>query len=282
MATTAAARAAKKTHRRAAAKARDSQSVELAARLGMAARGTLYLVVAVLAARLAIGRRSEPADSHGAVASVSHQPLGRLLVVVLALGLLAYALWRLLDAAFGRHDGAKGWSKRAANVGRAALYGTLFVMTIPFALGSEKHADGSQKEQDFTATVLGWPAGRAIVVGVGLAVIASGLYQGWRGLAGSFRKKFDENDMPAWARAAVRWIGLFGHAARMVVFAAIGMLLVRAALRFDPREAEGIDGALQRMADEPYGPTVLLLVAVGLAAFGCYTLAEARWRKVLE
>jgi len=71
-----------------------------------------------------------------------------------------------------------------------------------------------------------------------------------------------------------------GYVARGVVFALIGVFLVRAAWDYDPKEAVGFDGALAKLQQAPYGPLLLGLTAAGLVAFGLFCLVQARYREV--
>ena len=245
----------------------------------MVTRGVLYLAVAALALGVAMhGDSSEPADSRGAIAAASHQPGGRLIVLALALGLLAYAGWRIAEAVVAR---GKPLSS-LANVGRAILYFGLFSVTLPFLTNSREHAEEGSKERDFTDIALDLPGGRWIVIAVGIGVIGSGLYQGWKGLAGTFQEKFERREMSARQMKMVRVLGLIGHAARMVMFGLIGWFLLRAGLAQNSQEAVGIDGALDRLRAHGWSVVFFVVMAAGLACFGLYSFAEARWRGVVN
>jgi hypothetical protein len=126
--------------------------------------------------------------------------------------------------------------------------------------------------------VLGWPAGPWIVGAAGLAFIAVGLYDGYRGLAKRYRKRLDESELGPLARRAIHVVAVFGMSARMLVFCAIGWFVLRAAIDNDPNQAEGVDAALKRLADQPNGTPILFAVGLGLIAFGLYQLVEARYR----
>ena len=116
--------------------------------------------------------------------------------------------------------------------------------------------------------------------GAGLVAIGAGLYIGWRGLSGKFRKRLKSLEMGPAIRLWVRAVGTVGNVARMLIALMIGVFLIAAARQHDPDQAVGIDGALKRLADRPYGPTLLVVVALGLAAYGVYSFAEARYRRV--
>jgi len=127
---------------------------------------------------------------------------------------------------------------------------------------------------------LSWPGGRLLVAAVGIGVVGAGLYIGWRGWKQKFAKKLKSYEMDTGERKWILRLGTVGNIARMIVFVLIGVLLVAAAAQTDPSAAVGVDGALRRLAARNFGPTLLGFVALGLAAFGMYSLAEARYRRL--
>lgn len=253
------------------------------ARWGLAVRGGMYLVVALLALRVATGDRSERPDKEGALEAVAHQPLGRLLLALVAIGFAGYAFWRFTEAVVGEGDEDDGRKEALHRIGYAArgvLYCVLFAATLRYVLSADEAPGSGNAEADWTARVLAWPGGTWIVALAGLGVVGAGLYVGWRGLSEKFRKHMDEAEM---SRVEQRWIcrlGVVGMVARMAVFSLIGVFLTAAAFQHDPREAVGIDGALKRLASRSYGSLLLGVVALGLAGYGLYCLAEARYRDV--
>ena len=264
-------------------RAADSPWMERLARAGLVARGVLYALVGILALHVAAGRKSERPDKQGALSALAHQPLGKLLLVAVAVGFAGYSLWRLSAAVLDTEgDGrdASGWAKRLADLGRGLLYAGFCVTALRLITGSS--GDDRAREADLTADVLRVPLGRVAVAAVGVAVIGAGLYNGWRALSKKYRKKLRTAEMSRTARRWVTGIASIGLTARMVVFVLVGAFLVRAAVRYDANEAVGVDGALRRLADAPYGPWLLALVAAGLFTFGLYSFVEARYRRLME
>jgi len=253
------------------------------ARAGLVARGLLYVVVGILAIQVAQGHDETRADKQGALQTVVRQPFGRLLVLVLAVGFAGYAAWRLVDAAVGARDEKdrrKAMLKRVGYAARGALYAFFCGSAVKLFIWSNKTAGSQQPQADWTGRVLNWPGGTWVVEAVGLAVIGSGLYVGWRGLSGKFRKRLKAYEMGHAERRWVRGIGTVGMVARMVVWMMIGIFLIAAARHHDPGQAVGIDGALKRLAQHSYGPLLLSIVACGLCAYGLYSFAEARYRRL--
>jgi len=258
--------------------------LERMARWGLIVRGVLYLIVAVLALQVATGDRGERADRQGALQTVVHQPLGRVLLLALAAGFAGYALWRFVEMVVGppdEKDGRKALGKRALCGLRALLYATFFLSSVQLALSSGAGDGGSDRpESDWTARILGWPAGKALVVVVGLTVIVVGLCLAWQGLSGGFGDKLKRGEMTRREHRAVVVTGAIGMTARSVLAVLIGIFLIVAATHRDPNQAVGVDGALRRLAERSWGPYVLVAVAAGLAAYGLYSFAEARFRRV--
>lgn len=263
-------------------KAKQSDALEWAGRAGLATRGLLYVTVGVLAGQIAFGDTGEKADRSGALHAVARQPMGRLLLALVAVGMAGYALWQLVLAVADpgdKGDDASGLATRAGYVGRALIYLGGVATALPLTFGSNNGAGGS-KEQDWTAKALELPGGRWLVGAVGLAIIGAGLWNGWKGLSGKWRKKLEPSEM---SKAEKRWaepIAIGGLIGRMAVFGLVGGFLVRAAVRYDPNQGVGLDAALKAVRGKAYGPWALLAFAVALILFGVFSLLQARWRRV--
>lgn len=262
-------------------RAAQSRWVEWLGRIGLGAKGVSYGIVAVLAIKVALAGDGRTEDRPGALRSVADEPFGTFLLVGLAVGFAAYAVWRLVQAFLDRdeegHD-IEGLGKRASFVGRGLIYVGLFLSAMSVLLGG---AGGSgNKEDRATAGVLGAPAGRWLVIVIGAAVAGVGLYNGYRAVTRKFEKKLRTGELSRGARRAVVAVGVLGHLARFVVFSIIGWFLIKAAVDFDPKEAVGLDGALAELAQQPYGKWVLGAVAGGILAYGIYAVVESRYRRV--
>lgn len=257
--------------------------LERFARAGLVTRGLVYVVVAALALQVARGHRSARPDKQGALETVVHQPLGRVLVLLLAVGFLGYALWRFVEAAVGpadENDPRKAAFKRVGYAARGVLYTFLAGSAVKVFIWSNRAAVDENAEADWTARVLNWPGGTWLVQVAGLAIVGAGLYIGWRGLSGRFRKRLKSLEMGNAERRWARGVGTVGMVARMLVTLVIGVFLVLAARLHDPAQAVGIDGALKRVAERSFGTALLVAVSFGLAAYGVYSFVEARYRRV--
>ncbi|HWG55691.1 MAG TPA: DUF1206 domain-containing protein [Gaiellaceae bacterium] len=263
-------------------RANRSPWVERLGRAGLVAKGVLYLVVAILAAKVAFGA-DERADREGALRAIAAQPFGRGLLTLLALGLFGYAAWRIAQGVYDRDskgDDAPGLTKRAGAVARGLWYAGLGVLTVSKIVGADSGGGGGASEDRTTAGVLGLPFGRYLVFAAGAAFLAAAGWNAYRGITCNFRKRLRTGRMSDAEEAATTGAGVLGHLARAAVFTLVGLFLGKAAWEYDPQEAHGLDATLREVAAQPSGTFLLLAVAAGLAAYGLYCFAQARYRDV--
>ena len=253
------------------------------ARAGYVARGGIYAIIGILALRLAEGVSTKPASQQGALQTIESQPFGHFLLVLMAIGLGGYAIWRFAQALVGTTPEAGQHSalERVGAAGSGIAYGIFCVLTISVLMNGASAASGSnQKPRDLTATAFGWPGGRLIVGLAGAIFLVVAIYQAYLGLSHRFLDDSKTFEMSRRVRTAFTWVGTFGICARAVAFALIGIFIVQAARTYNARETVGLDGALVRLTRQSYGPWLLGLVAIGLIAFGIYSIADAKFRKI--
>jgi len=254
-----------------------------AVRAGFVARSVTYGVVGSIALALAVGAGSAPAapNQQGALALIARAPLGRVAVAVAAVGLLAYALWKLGQAVFGRGPEGGGdpdLKDRIANAAGGIVYLGFFGVAVRILFGDS--SNGSREPSKAAAGVLGWPGGAVIVGVAGGVLIAISLYQIYDACRGGFAEGIKQQEMHRLERRAFMVVGRVGLIARAMVFGLIGYFVLRTAIDYEPREATGLDGALARVHHQPFGPWLLGLVAAGLIVFAAYSLFEARYRRL--
>jgi hypothetical protein len=252
------------------------------ARFGYAAKGVVYVLIGSLAAYGAF-EGDAPTDSRGALTQVVRQPFGRVLLVVIAVGLAGYALWRLVQALRDTEDKGSDWKGLAIRFGYACIgfvYAGLSYSAVKLILGQGAGKGSDQTSREWTATFFALPFGRLAVGLAGLCVIGFGFWQCYKAFTAKFRKKWKRHEMSEGARAVAIRAGQVGLVARGVVFGIIGIFLIQAALRARPEEARGLSGALHALEQQPYGPYVLGAVALGLVAYGFYMFVEARYRRM--
>jgi Domain of Unknown Function (DUF1206) len=256
--------------------------LEQAARVGLIAYGGMHLLVAWLALQLAWGGGGGETDQSGAFGALARNGAGRFLLWIIGLGLVALALWQAAEvlrwrsgwSASGKQR-AKAVRKSVKAVAKALVYLTLAVLAVRFAVGSGRSS--AQSQQQHTAGVFGWPGGRFLVAVVGVVVVVVGIQQVWTGLSGHFRKQVDLASAPPRTATVITRLGQVGFPAKGVALVLVGGLLGWAALTYDPGKARGLDGALHTVLSAPGGRWLLTAVALGIAAFGAFCLARARY-----
>jgi Domain of Unknown Function (DUF1206) len=256
-----------------------STAFEVLSRAGFAARGAIYAIIGILAIKLAIGSGGKTTDQAGALKTIAHQPLGEVLLILVAIGLAGYSLWRLLHALLGHGpERSDSGFERVAALGSGVAYAIICAIAVEILLGSGGGTSGHTSKA--TAGVLGWPGGTWLVGFAGALFVGVALYQGYRGVTQDFLKDAKTGDMTPRIREWYEVVAVFGHLARMVVFGLVGIFLIKAAVEFDPSKAVGLDGALAKIANQPYGSGLLGVVAAGLIAFAIYSLADVRYRRI--
>ncbi|MBA2553304.1 MAG: DUF1206 domain-containing protein [Geodermatophilaceae bacterium] len=268
------ARDAGDTARRAA----DSKPLELLARVGLVAYGVVHLLVGWIALQVAWGGSGENADQSGALQAVAEQSFGPALLWLIAIGLVALAIWQASEAIWGFQGGdAKKRLRRRGTAGaKAVIYLVLAISAARFAMGSGKSS--SQSQQSATSGVLGLPFGQALVALVALVVIAAGVAHVRKAFTKKFLKEIDTSSMSDKARQTITRLGQVGYAAKGVALTVVGLLLGYAAVTFDPDKARGLDGAMRTIVAQPFGQILLTAVALGFVAFGLFAFAQSRYK----
>ena len=255
-----------------------TDTFEWLARGGLVARGVVYAIIGVLALKLALGDGGDATNQQGALQKIADAPFGKVLLAIVAVGLIGYATWRLVRAALGHgpeaHDDTKD---RISSLASGIAYTALSVTAIMILAGS---GGGGGNPDKATGGVLDWPAGRVLVAIGGLVFIGVAIDQAIKGLRRKFLEDSKTEQMGEGTRKAFTGVGIAGHVARAVVFTLIGWFLIRAAIDYNPDEAVGLDGALAKLGQSTFGPAVLGLVAAGLVAFAVYSIFDARYRRV--
>jgi hypothetical protein len=264
--------------------AANSRAVEALARVGLAARGLTYLIIASIAAQIAVGRATQSADQHGAIEDVASKPFGRVMLIVLALGFAAYALWRWSVALVGHPAaGAKSEAKQAGRrlgaLATGVVYASLCVTTV-FVVAGGSASSTTQQQQSATAWLLGLPLGRALVIAIGACVVICGCALVWWAVSRKFEKNLALAKMRPGMRTWAMGLGVAGNAAGGIVLALVGIFLVQAADANDAGASKGLDQTLRTLAAQAFGSALLLVVALGLVGYALYSFVEMRFRRV--
>jgi hypothetical protein len=259
--------------------------IEKLARLGYATKGIVYGLVGILAVMTALGLGGQTTGTRGALRAIAAQPYGQVLLILIAIGLAGYALWRFVEAALDpEHEGddKKGLAKRLGYAVSGILYAGLTYTAIELVLETAQRSGQSEtgRAQTITARVLAQPFGAWLVGILGAIIIGVGFYQFYKAYSMKFRREWKLQQM---GRKEEMWavrISRFGLAARGVVFVMIGFFLIQAGRQSQAAEVKGLDGTLQTIARQPYGKFLLSIVALGLVAYGIYMFVQARYRRI--
>jgi hypothetical protein len=250
------------------------------ARLGYAAKGVVYLLVGWIAATAA-WHGGDTADSEDALAFLLAKPFGRPLLAIVALGLVGYSLWRVVQAvADPEHEGrdVKGLARRGYMLISALIHGALVLAALRL-IGGGDGRDGDAA-RDGTARLMAAPMGRVLVALVGVLVLAAAMQQWITAWRRGYRRRLRLAELAPQVRRWVDPVARLGLVARGIVFAIVGGFLLTAAAHARPEEARGLGAALATLQRQPGGAWLLAVVAVGLIAYGVYQLVEARFRAI--
>lgn len=277
--------------RRASREAADRPWVDRTARVGLAVRGVVFLVLAYLVARVAggaLGGSSTKTSTTGSgvAQAVAAQTGGTALVFLLGVGLACFAVFSALDTILHTDDSsdAKRWWRRVQGVFGTAVYVLFSVYALYTAANPQNQAGSSRHENrqqaHWSAEVLGWPAGWVWLGLFGLGLLVGAVVLAVMGVRRSFFQGLDEHRMGPRATAIATTTGVAGFLGRATLFGTAGWFIAQAAIQNDPSDSQGVDGSLRAFADNAAGAALLYAVAAALAAFGVYMFVEARYRRV--
>jgi len=266
--------------RSSASRAANSKPLEYLARAGFVCYGVLHLLFAWVALQVAFGKSGEESDQSGALQKLASQPLGKTLVIIVVVGMVALAVWQAFEAAIGESGprDKQAMAERVISGIRAIVY--LWIAWIGVKVISGANASQAQSQQNTTSHVMSSTGGRWLVGLAGIVVIGIGVGLAWYGLSKKFLKHLNTQQMNAAVRKTTRRLGMAGYTAKGVAYGIVGVLVLTAAIKSDAAKSRGLDGALKTLAAQSYGTWLLALVAIGIAAFGVYCFSQARYRKV--
>jgi hypothetical protein len=253
-----------------------SKPVELLGRIGLVAYGVVHLLIAGLVIQVPFGQ-PEQADKKGALQQIASTPAGLVLLWITTAGLAALVLWQLAEAVWGHRGVAprRRALRVAINLGEALAFGVL-----AWSAGSIAATGGAPSLSKSLATVVfELPGGRYLIGLAGLGLLVGGGYAVYRGVTKGFLRELELRGEAVRRSRLVTRLGQVGWTALGVVYGLPGVLLVVAAVRYDPKASVGLDAGLQALGRGPFGAPLMILLALGLVAFGGYCFVDARYRK---
>jgi hypothetical protein len=262
---------------RAAQSAGNNPHLKTLARVGYTVNGLLHGLIGAIAISLAIGAGGESADQSGALDQVAKSPGGIFVIWTIVVGLAALGLWQVLQAFLvPGSDPKRVWAHRLKEIGKGVAY--LFVAGTALTVALQGSANSSQSTSSASASVLAMPGGPVLLMIAGLGVLAIGGYFVYKGVA----QKFTEDlAVPSGTVGRVTvGLGVAGYVAKGIAVGVVGILVIVAGFTVDPSQSTGLDGALRSLAGLPFGVAILVLVGLGLIAYGLYCLFRARFAKL--
>ncbi len=263
------------TARSTARRAAYSPAIETIARIGYAIRGVLYILIGLVAVRLVIGRASQSPSPQGAIATIAQPPAGHVLLWIVFIGFLAYAFWCLIQFLVNPMH-RPGLGARIMFLVNAIAYAFLAWTTYGFLKGSAAAGTGSSQSK-FLAQIMVLPAGRFLVGVIAVIVFLVGIGLISKGIRGTFDREFNSYALTRDEARIARDTGRFGTFAQGVVLAIIGILIFYAALSSNASQPVGINTVFSTLMQHPYGAAVVIIIGLGLIAFGIYSLMAAAW-----
>ncbi|RYZ75167.1 MAG: DUF1206 domain-containing protein [Proteobacteria bacterium] len=256
------------------------KNVDRFAKVGYAARAVVYGLIGIFAAMIALGKDGALTDNRGALRELMAQPFGTTLLIIVAIGLLGYAVWRVLQAIRDydhRGNDAKGLAVRAGYFfgGIAHAFLAYSAINLIFRLSRES----KQSQDSAVATwLLDKPFGQILVGIVALSISAFGIGQIYIALKEKFTRGLDiPADKQQWLYAVCK----FGLISRGIMFGIVGWLFMRAALTANASQAQGVRGAWRFLAGQPFGNMLVAIIAFGFMAFAVYGFTESRYRRTV-
>ncbi len=251
-------------------------------RLGWIAKGAVYGLVGVMTVPIAFsgGGGGDEASRSGAIAEIAEKSYGTILLWILGLGLVLYALWRLVTAFLPGENDADTLAHRAAYLGSAVVYTFLAWTAIDYAIGSGGSGGSGSGGmlEDISRTLMESTAGRlALGLGalVGLGVAGYFVYKAWDQ---RFMDEFDMSGAPSNERELIEKTGMAGWIGRAITTALLAGFVLLAAITANPDEAKGLDAALRDVADNWWGSALVLVAGIGLICYGAFAAISARRR----
>lgn len=258
-------------------------ALALLERLGYVVRGALYAVMGILALGIAVSvKGGQTTDLTGSLVFLISNPFGKIVLIVVAVGLAAYSLWGFTRATYDplhRGSDASGYAARLGFVSSAISYATIVFFAVKILIGSA--GASSDSTQKTIASILVHPGGGWLTGIIGLVAIGIGFGQFLEAYRATFKADLKGAEMSKSERTFAILCGRFGMAARGVTFVVIGWFVVQAGIHNDPAQAQGFGGAFLFLLAQPLGRVVLGVVALGFVALGLHSFACARWIRLM-
>lgn len=250
------------------------------ARFGLVSKGIVYCLMGIISVLAAFGLSQENGDKAEAFELIYGQPFGQVLLVIIALGLLGYAMLRFFQAfkdVNNKGNDMKGILDRIGYTMSGFLYLGIAVYAVKLVFAGPGGGGDGDSREFVVSKVLEYPGGQYAVGIAAVIVVGMGIYQIYRGVTGKFMKRV--NLIRSNMKDAFKMTGTLGYISRGIVLVIIGYFLFHAALLSSPDEAQGT-GAAFSFLENKFGSFMMALVAVGLIGYGAFTFVKAKYQRI--
>ncbi|NBC66874.1 MAG: DUF1206 domain-containing protein [Bacteroidetes bacterium] len=261
-----------------------STAISTIARAGYIAKGMVYFMVGLLTFQTTIGMGGETSDATNALQEFIYQPFGTVLLFCIMIGLLAHAVWRILEAVIDPENRGGG-GQIIFFRGIDFLVGCLYISMsyaawqILQGLGAES---GDQSTEVWVGKILVLPYGKWLVMVCAVVIFLGGIYQFYSAWSANFEESFDSENMSSNEKNTLRWLGRIGISAWGVVYCMVAYLFYNASVTFDADKAGGLSDALNTLREQPFGTWMLGITAGGLITYGIYLLVLSYYHKIFN
>lgn len=252
------------------------------ARTGLIAKGVVYCLVGLMAFMAAFhlgGQSTNKANSTGALQFLEDMPAGRWLLLAIGIGLLCYALWRVVEA-FTQNNNSDSGAKKIGNKARLVLSGlaylSLGIIAIKMMLDFSQ-SSGGNSNQKVASGILSQPMGQWLLGLLAVILAGIGIYQIYYALSEKYRKHV--SSLPAEASNVMLKAGKAGYVARGIVWLIIGWMLLKASMENNAAKAGDTSQAFRFLQEGSYGTIVLGLISAGFICYGVFCFIRARYER---
>lgn len=258
---------------------------EKTGRVGHVAKGVVYAMAGILSLLAAFNMGGQKAGKVQVIEFLQKQSFGNVLLILMAIGLACYAVWRFIQAIQDPENKGKDTKGKVALAGYF-ISGVIYLSLAAYAVmqisgvGGSGGGSSGQSQQGMVASLLQSGVGVAVVVGIAIALFGKSLYQFYRVYKGNFTENIRAHNIPVHkAKTIVKQTGNAGYIARGILIGIIGYFFLQAALQHDPSEVDGSSGAFSFIQQSSYGPWLMALVAIGLICYGVFMFVVAKYKR---
>lgn len=263
-----------------------TEIAETITRAGWLAKGFIFVVIGLLGSNIARqGYSADDADQSGALSAIADGPAGRVLVLLVGVGLLLFAVWQFWLALTRSADDLLGAAKRLGWAGLGVVYGMLGVTGLEIAVTGDKGGSGdggTTSPEGIADLAFEIPGGRFLVAAIGVGTLVVGVYHVQKGWQTEFLEDIDTEGLSERRQRLLGGLGLVGFTARALMLGIAGVLFLVAAWQFDSDEAAGLDQSLKTLAEVTPGRIAIGAASLGLVGAGIYDMVTFRRQRLSD